>query len=414
MSAARIAGGIVAIVTAALLIWVIAISFGPEEMVSPTVNVTTGQRASAATTGQRAETSGISSTNASPERILAARTQLMKFRTDTGPAAFPKDAAGDFHLNMDKTTPPNRAEAEKWLAAKPGGDLLQQRGDVKGISSLPYPNAASFQQPQGRDWRRAHNDPVRYGGGWLIFGTIFALAAFLMIRGRVKVVEGFSGKPVKRFGATERATHWVTAISFVLMGITGLIILYGKPLLIPLIGPTAIGDVSSWSAWLHMSFAVPFVLGILMMLGLWIAENLPTRADWEWLKQGGGFLHDTREHPPAYKFNAGQKMLFWALTLSGLVMLGSGISLMFPFYWFGYTGMQAMQLLHAALALLMIALIFAHVYIGTIGMEGAFDAMWSGDVDANWAKEHHRLWYRKIMGSGPQAEDRGPSATPAE
>ncbi len=113
---------------------------------------------------------------------------------------------------MDKATPPNRAEAEKWLAAKPGGDLLQDRGDVKGISSLPYPKRPSFQQPQGRFWRRVHNDPVRYGGGWLIFGVVFALAVFLLVRGRVRVDEGFSGQPIQRFNLIERTTHWVTAI----------------------------------------------------------------------------------------------------------------------------------------------------------------------------------------------------------
>ena len=411
MSAARIAGGVVAVIAAALLIWVIAITFGPEDMVSPTVNVTTGQ-ASTVTTGQDAKSANAAST-ASPEQILAARTQLMKFRTETGLGAFPREAAGDFHLNMDKTTAPNRAETEKWLAAKPGGDLLQDRGDVKGISSLPYREAASFQQPQGRLWRSVHNDPVRYGGGWLIFGAVFLLAIFLLVRGRVRVEEGFSGRPIQRFNVIERTTHWVTAISFVVMSVTGLIILYGKPLLIPLIGERALGSVAYWSAWTHMAFAAPFVLGILVMIGMWVAQNLPTWADWEWIKQGGGMVVPGK-HPPAYRFNAGQKILFWLQVLSGLALLGSGLTLMFPFYWFGYDGMQAMQLLHVVVALLMIALIIAHVYIGTIGMEGAFDAMWSGNVDANWAKEHHRLWYDRIMGRDRSAEDRGPRATPAE
>lgn len=145
------------------------------------------------------------------------------------------------------------------------------------------------------------------------------------------------------------------------------------------------------------------------MLGMWIAENMPTRADWEWIKQGGGFLRDTNEHPPAYKFNAGQKLLFWAITMSGIALLASGITLMFPFYWFGYDGMQIAQISHAAIALLLIGLIIAHVYIGTIGMQGAFDAMWSGNVDWNWAKEHHKLWFEKITGRKAKTD-----ATPAE
>jgi formate dehydrogenase subunit gamma len=293
--------------------------------------------------------------------------------------------------------------------------MLKERGDVKGDSSLPYREAASFQQPGGRDWRRVHNDQVRYGGGWLLFGTIFALAFFLLARGRIKVAEGFSGETVERFGATERTNHWMTATSFILMGLTGLVLIYGKPLLIPLIGEPAFGDVAYWSAWLHMSFAVPFVLGILIMIALWLVDNLPTRLDWEWLKRGGGFMRDDGHNPPARKFNAGQKIVFWGVTLGGLLMLASGLSLMFPFYWFGYDGMQTTQIVHACIALLMIALIFGHIYIGTIGMEGAIEAMWSGHVDRNWAKEHHSIWFERITGRRPRAREAAdPHATPAE
>ena len=406
--AARITGGIVAIIAAILLVWVIVISFGPEEVVAPTVKVTENHQPHAATVGQAQN-----SAPATPEQILAARTQLMRDRTKTGPQAFPPLAAGDFSINTDQPAPPNPKTLQRWEADKPGGDLLQNRGNIKGISSLPYPEAASFQQPGGRDWRRVHNDPVRYGGGWLIFGTIFALAFFLLARGRIGIEEEWSGEPVLRFGGLERANHWMTATSFVLMGITGLIILYGKPLLIPFIGEPAFGDVAWWSVWLHMSFAFPFVLGILIMLGLWIFDNFPTWVDWQWLKQGGGFLSDKGPHPPAYKFNAGQKILFWVLTMGGLGLLASGVTLMFPFYWFGYDGMQATQLFHSTLALCIVAVVIAHIYIGTIGMEGAFEAMWRGTVDRNWAKEHHSLWYQRITGRLPK-DDEGGRIAPAE
>jgi len=81
-------------------------------------------------------------------------------------------------------------------------------------------------------------------------------------------------------------------------------------------------------------------------------------------------------------------------------------AMMFPFLWTGYTGMQVVQSLHAAIALLMVGLIIGHIYIGTVGMEGAFSAMWSGWVDRNWAKEHHSLWY-----SGEDGEKR-PAVVP--
>ena len=149
-----------------------------------------------------------------------------------------------------------------------------------------------------------------------------------------------------------------------------------------------------------MTFAVPFLCGVVVMIGLWTWENIPEWLDWVWLKRGGGFLSDSDESPPARKFNAGQKFVFWVVALGGLFLTATGVGLMFPFFWTGYTGMQVVLGLHAVAGLLMIGVIIGHVYIGTIGMRGAFDAMWSGRVDRNWAKEHHSLWYRKVAGDG--------------
>ena len=411
--AARIGGAIVAQICGILLVWVIVASFGSEEVVVPTVNVAaknatgTEKPASPAPSVGHAGAIGQASVN----DILAARTRLMRDRTETGQKAFPPLAAGNFSIDTDLKSAPQPKDPQRWLANKPSENMLRERGKIKGISSLPYREAGSFQQPEGRDWRRLHNDQVRYGGGWMLFGTLFALAFFLLVRGRVRVDEGFSGEELTRFNAFERANHWMTATSFVLMGLTGLILIYGKPFLIALIGQPAFSGVAYWSAWLHMSFAIPFLLGILIMIALWLMQNLPTWVDWEWLKRGGGIIgHD---HPPAYKFNAGQKAIFWIVTLGGLLMLASGLSLMFPFFWFGYLGMQSAQTVHAVVALCLIAVIFGHIYIGTVGMEGAFDAMWRGFVDRNWAKEHHSLWYKKIAGRYPDAE-RGERMTPAE
>jgi formate dehydrogenase subunit gamma len=414
MGAPRIAGAIVGVIAAALFIWVIVVSFGPEDIVAPTVQVTTGanqQAGQPATVGQAGNNQPANATGGQPtaSQILAARTELLRDRTETGPKAFPPLAAGDFTIKMSRKGAPNTQDPRQWKQNKPAAGMLKERGNIAGISSLPYKEAASFQQPGGRTWRRAHNDQVRYGGGWIIFGIVMVLAIFLAARGRIKVAEGFDGRTIVRFNGVERATHWMTGISFTVMGITGLIILYGKPGLILIFGEAAFGDIAFWSAWLHMSFAIAFTIGILVMLGMWIADNLPTRADWEWIKQGGGFLRDTAQHPPAYKFNAGQKLLFWTITLSSLALLGTGITLMFPFFWAGYDGMQWVQISHAAIALLLIGLIIAHIYIGTIGMQGAFDAMWSGNVDWNWAKEHHKLWFEKITGRRAETD-----ATPAE
>jgi formate dehydrogenase gamma subunit len=151
-----------------------------------------------------------------------------------------------------------------------------------------------------------------------------------------------------------------------------------------------------------MALAVPFVIGFLVMIAVWLVQNLPERLDWHWLKQGGGFLNDRPEKPPARRFNAGQKLVFWGVILGGILLTITGVGLMLPFYWSGYTGMQTAQVAHATIALLLIGLIIGHIYIGTIGMVGAFEAMWSGRVDRNWAQEHHSLWYRDAV--HPQLE----------
>lgn len=154
-----------------------------------------------------------------------------------------------------------------------------------------------------------------------------------------------------------------------------------------------------------MAFMLPFVLGVLIMAVLWLRQNLPSKVDWEWLKQGGVFLSDQGPNPPARRFNAGQKLIFSAVMLGGGLLILSGIGLMFPFFlWLDIQAMQWLQIGHAALGLIMIAVIIGHIYIGTAGMEGAFDAMWSGEVDRNWAEEHHNLWVRKLEREGHVAE----------
>ncbi|HEX7074809.1 MAG TPA: formate dehydrogenase subunit gamma, partial [Hyphomicrobiaceae bacterium] len=240
------------------------------------------------------------------------------------------------------------------------------------------------------------NSAVFYGGAIYIFGLSLLIAIFLAWRGRIRIAEGESGETVRRFNVVERANHWLTATSFLLLAITGLIILYGLSVIRPWLGADPYDDVAGFSAWSHVALAVPFVLGVLVMIFLWTRENLPERLDWNWMRQFGGFLNDSAEKPPARRFNAGQKLVFWSVALSGIVLLVTGLFLMFPFDWAGYTGMQAAQVVHAVVALLMVGVIIGHIYIGTVGMQGAFEAMWSGRVDRNWAKEHHQLWYDRI------------------
>jgi formate dehydrogenase subunit gamma len=144
----------------------------------------------------------------------------------------------------------------------------------------------------------------------------------------------------------------------------------------------------------HNFIAWPFMLGILLMLVTWIRGNLPDRYDWQWLRSGGGLL--TGRHVPAGKFNAGQKLIFWTVVIGGIALSVSGILMLFPLRFADINGMQWAQYIHAVTGVVMIAVILAHIYLGTLGMEGAFEAMGTGEVDLAWAREHHSAWVEKM------------------
>src|SRR6185295_10061045 len=145
----------------------------------------------------------------------------------------------------------------------------------------------------------------------------------------------------------------------------------------------------------HNYLSFPFTFGVILSFLLWLRGKIPNKVDGEWIKRGGGVIGD--EHPPAYRFNAGQKLLYWLVVLGGSAVAISGYILLFPFYGPTILGMQLAQVAHGIVALLFVAAMLGHIYIGTIGMEGAFEAMGSGEVDVNWAKEHHSLWLEEEM-----------------
>jgi len=289
--------------------------------------------------------------------------------------------------------------------------LLQELNRVQGRISIPDTKEGVLIQPAGRDWRHFHEVTLRWIGAIVIIGMLVLLAAFYLIRGAVKIASGRSGRTILRFDVLERGVHWMTAVSFIVLGISGLNITFGKVLLLPLVGPAAFSGISVALKYAHNYLSFPFTIGIIFMLVMWIKDNVPDRIDLEWLKEGGGIIGD--KHPPARRFNAGQKGIFWIVVLGGIVMAVSGYLLMFPFYGTSIASMQSAEVFHGVIAVLFIAVILAHIYIGTLGMEGAFEAMGSGEVDLNWAKEHHRLWVDEEMRGKPAASTK-PRMTPAE
>ena len=278
------------------------------------------------------------------------------------------------------------------------------------------PAADVLIQDGGIPWYKLREGPVITYGGSAILAIIALLAVFYFVRGRIKITGGPAGTTVERFKAIERFGHWLLAGSFVALAITGLITLMGRSFLIPVMGPEAFATLAAGSKWLHNNIAWAFMLGLVMTFFMWVAHNIPNKLDWQWLKVGGGIF--TNAHPSARKFNAGQKIVFWTVMLLGFSVSLSGLSLLFPFEipmfakTFGVVNtvlgtdlptvltpheeMQYANIWHSIVAFVMMLAIIAHIYIGSGGMEGAFDAMGNGQVDLEWARQHHDLWVAEV------------------
>ena len=308
------------------------------------------------------------------------------------------------------------SDADFWRAIRQG---------EQGAVSIPDKQAGRMIQSEGDNWRAIRNGPVSVAGAWMMLGMLGLLALFFALRGRIRIDAGLSHRTIQRFNGLERFTHWLTASSFIVLAITGLLMLYGRHLL----GDggdggdfgalhEAYASLMLWGKMAHNYLGFAFMVGLVLMFVLWVWHNFPNKYDMEWVALGGGMV-SKGVHPPAKKFNAGQKVIFWCVILGGLSLSLSGISLLFPFqYSFfndtfvalngigfslptGLTAMQEMQLSqiwHAVVALVLIAIILAHIYIGSLGMEGAFAAMGSGQVDENWAREHHSVWVAQMKG----------------
>jgi formate dehydrogenase subunit gamma len=288
--------------------------------------------------------------------------------------------------------------------------LLKQMPRAEGRIDIPDTKAGVLIQPAGRTWDYFHEVLLRWSGAIVILGTIAVLGVAYLIIGRLPISEGRSGRKVLRFGAIERFAHWLTAASFVVLGLTGLNITFGKVLLLPVIGPDAFSSVSQWAKYIHNFTSAAFVVGLVLIIVIFFRDNLPAKVDIDWIKQGGGFIKS--KHAPADRFNLGEKLVYWLSLLAGVAVSVSGLLLLFPFFGTDILDMQLAQVVHAIVAILFVALILAHIYIGTLGMEGAFEAMGTGEVDLNWAKEHHDLWLARQLAS--KEERREPSTTAAE
>ena len=267
-------------------------------------------------------------------------------------------------------------------------------------------------QSEGEIWRQIRNGPITIYGGWLIVAIFVAIGMFYVWKGSIKLHEKPTGRLIERFNSWERILHWTTAISFVILAVSGIVMLFGKHILLPIMGYTLFSWLSILSKNLHNFVGPLFVLCTVLMVVTFLRHNLPRAYDWLWIRKAGGLF--TGKHVPSGRFNAGEKSWFWlGVTVLGITVSATGLILDFPQLVNGArNSMQWANIIHGTAAVIFMAMSLGHIYLGTIGMQGAYESMRNGYVDETWAKEHHEYWYREAI-ANRSAPGPAPSAAAA-
>jgi len=359
---------------------------------------------------------------------------MARQRGESVDEAFRRNATGDpdsaAGLADQLGTLGGASDPELWRALRFGtADVSVSTSDERGRVLV---------QDGGMRWLKFREGPLISFGLWLLAGTLIALAAFYVLRGKIRVDGGLKGRTIERFKFVERMAHWTLAGSFILLGLTGILVLIGRKFLAPTFGLEANATVLMFSKFIHNNVSWAFMLALIVVFFMWVWHNIPDRTDLVWIAQAGGIVGS--KHPPAKKFNFGQKIIFWSVIILGASASVSGLSLLFPYEitlfaktfgilndW-GLTAMLGLdplpaqmspqeemqygQLWHAIVGFVMMAIIFAHIYIGSVGMEGASDAMTSGEVDEAWAEQHHSIWLDDVKAK--ENARQGNATTPAE
>jgi formate dehydrogenase subunit gamma len=245
---------------------------------------------------------------------------------------------------------------------------------------------------------------IPYGGALLVI-VVVALALFYWRRGPLGGHERTTGRLIERFTYFERAAHWSNAIAFCVLAVSGLVMAFGKFVLLPLIGGTLFGWLTYVLKTLHNFVGPLFAVSLVVVFFTFLRDELPRRGDWLWLRRFGGMV--SGEEVPSHRFNAGEKVVFWAGVLGlGVIVVASGFVLdrVIPGLEYTRGQMQVAHMVHAVATILMMTMFLGHIYIGTIGMKGAYSAMRNGYVDEGWAKAHHELWYDDIKAGNIPAQ----------
>lgn len=302
-----------------------------------------------------------------------------------------------------------------WRAVKEG---------VAGYTAVSGQETGVLIAPGGTEWQALRDGPIAKYAPWGILAMLIIVAVYHLFHGRSNLDEPRSGRKVKRWSWFSRFVHWITAVSFIALAITGLSMLIGKTVLIPLLGKEGFSLWAQTSITIHNVIGPVFSVGIVLMIVLWVWHNFPTKVDVQWFKQGGGLIG--KGHPSAGRMNAGEKVWFWVVAVVGLVVSTTGLIMVAPVYgiaipeWASFLPlvegsreqMQQANVVHAIASLGWAAMAVGHIYIGTAGTEGALEGMTTGYVSTEWAKQHHDLWYDEMEAQGKVIEPEGDASTP--
>jgi formate dehydrogenase subunit gamma len=334
-----------------------------------------------------------------------------------------------FDVKPEASADPNyfqQSNAER-MKVQPGNNapMWRQVGQgVTGHSSLPVsqaPEAGNLIQPMvkypgsrltnaGEAWRQVRNEWIIPYGAALLFVMLLAIAIFFFTRGPIGLHGTETGRKIERFTPFERATHWSNAIAFVTLAVSGLVMAFGQFFLLPIIGASLFGLLTYALKTIHNFVGPLFVVTLVLMFITFVRDNLPRVADLKWLAKGGGLFGG--KEVPSHRFNAGEKVVFWGgILVLGSIVAASGLFLdkLLPGFVYTRGEMQIAHMVHGVATMLMMALIMGHIYIGTLGMKGAYHAMRHGYVDETWAREHHEYWYEDIAAGKIPAQRSAPA-----
>ena len=278
--------------------------------------------------------------------------------------------------------------AELWRDVRQRDRVLVGTTQMKGV------DAGVLINEYGEQWRQFRMQQLVPYGAALMGIVLSVILLFYLLRGPLRIQGEATGKKIMRFTVFERTTHWFTVAIFWLLALTGLILLYGRMVLIPLLGPEGFGITASACKEAHNLFGPTFLVAIIMLFVTFAKDNIYARGDMTWLLKGGGMLGGG--HVSAGRFNAGEKIWFWIAVLGGIILCATGLILDFSILGQSRQIMGLSHVLHGIVALVVISVSFGHIYLGTAGVEGTLGSMATGYVDEAWAKSHHDRWYAEV------------------